>query len=254
MFKKKLSACAPSGFSMAGYGPGGVGKTSLMASLPPEETLYIEIEGGGDVLSGLFDPIVERPAKPSKKSPNAFKSSIEEIYSSLRNTKHNIKYVIIDSASEMEKYFQLGLAMAAGKELTSLKEYGGASELTYKYLVQFRDLKFAENNEVKRPINTIFICGEIAQEVLRSEDQTITKMYPLLTRKLAIKVIHLLDVIFRLEMTTTQERLLRFLPTRDIEAKTRYALRNMSPVTQSFNFYEKVVKLTKQSGFVPGKA
>jgi hypothetical protein len=243
-FTQKLSAAPESGFSMALYGRAGAWKTGLMRTMPSAKTLYIEIEGGATVLKGYCDPAHRMPAKPSKEHCGAFKADMDGILNELRFTDHNIEYVIVDSATEIEKYLQLGLCYASGKDITSLKEYGGASDLMYKYIVELRDLKFPENNTVGRPINTIFICAETPIEVTRTESTTITMTYPLLTKKMAIKIAHMLDILAHLEVKSDQMRYLRVCPTDVIAAKSRYPglARNVDNIGENFPFFEKVVK------------
>lgn len=243
-FGKRLDLCVTSGFSMALYGPAGAWKTSLCRTLPSDQTLYLGIEGGEEVLKGHCNPLFERPAKPSKRQPNAFKGDLDRVYNSLMVEKHNIHFVVIDSATEMEKYFQLGLCYAAGKDITSLKEYGGGSDLSYKSIVEFRDLKFPENSNCGHAINTIFIAGEFPIPIQRDADSQISMIYPMLTSKLSVKLSHLLDLIIRVEVSADGTRFLRVRPTDKLCAKSRYPSmsENISGVDTSFNFFERVIK------------
>jgi phage nucleotide-binding protein len=239
----KLAALPISGFSFGLFGDGGAGKTTILKTLPGEKTLYISIEGGEDVLRNHSSLSVARPEKPSEREPMVFKNDLDSIYTMLRFSKHDFSFVCLDSASELEKYFQLSLAYGNRKDIPALREYGQASELVYKYLVQFRDLKISSNNEVGRPINTFFIFSEFPAEVSKSETETTTKISPLVTGKLVKKVFAMCDVMARLEIEGNGERMLRFQPTRDIVAKCRY--QSLPPVIRGvgmdFDFYGKVI-------------
>ena len=229
------------GFSISLFGAPGSWKTSLMRSLPPDSTRYIEIEGGSTPLRRYgWNADFACPRRPDKKNPNVFKNDLDDSLNFLRFQQHSIKYCVLDSATEIEKYFQIALAYAAGKDITSLHEYGGASDLTYKALVEFRDLKFPECTATKVPVNTIFLCGEFPLEITRTQDSVISVIYPMLTRKMAVKIAHLLDVLARLEIRGLTDRFLRFQPTDSIACKSRFDLQNMS-VSADFNFYTSVI-------------
>ena len=241
---QSLNSATPNGFSIGIFGDGGVGKTTLLGSIPEDKLLYISIEGGEDTIRQYSNPRVHVPPKPTPKEPFCFKDSLDEVYTYLRTEKHDFSFIAIDSASELEKYFQFMYAFSMGKDIASLREYGQASEIVYKYITQFRDLKNPSNNACGRPINTIFILLEFPLEINRTEGGEITtKISPLLTKKLSSKVTAMVDVMTRLEVSTGGQRSLRFQPTANVTAKTRFnCLPALLPMKdKSFSFYNEVV-------------
>lgn len=241
----KMMNRTPTGFAGCIFGPPGAGKTSLAKSLPPAQSLYVEIEGGsGPLFEAGWNAESETPAKPTQKDPNAFKNDLDRIINMLRYEKHNFHYVIIDSASEIEKYYQMALCYVAGRPITSLKDYGGGADLMYKTAVELRDLKDPQNNKCGHAVNVIFIAAEFPLPISRTENEELTVLYPLLTKKMALKFAHLLDFQARLEVPANQAgRFLRFHPTNIVAAKCRYQrIQNIANVGPDFNFYEKVVK------------
>lgn len=242
------------GFSGTIYGDSGIGKTKLIDSFPPDEVLVVDIEGGGSILHNNMEYEV-MPKPVNKETAQAYLNKLNEIYGKLRfgttadgkpfREWEKIKYVFIDSASEMETYFQQVQSIFSNQIMVRLKEFGEASQITKKFIIQFRDLKDPANTWHNRPINTIFICGEQPIETLKTESLTTTKTGPMLTKKFSMQIVYLMDFVGHMEMSSGK-RMIRFEPTTDIVAKSRYdSIQGIVSQPQPplpMNFYELVVK------------
>ena len=233
---------ANNGFSMILYGDSGSGKTSLIDSIPAGKVLIISIEGGLGVLQNNHH--FQECLMPSLKNPAEFSNKITTIYNFLRFENHNYDYVAIDSSSEMERYFQYSQACLASKTVPTLRHIGTAATIMRKTIMEFRDLKKAAGNFVKRPINPIFIAGSFPLEILRNSEQTVTKQFPMLTKKFSQEICGLVDVVARLEVDAGQHRLLRVNQTTDVMAKTRFkSLKNIVQAPgKRINLFEQVCK------------
>jgi hypothetical protein len=218
------------GFSGTVYGPAGVGKTKLLESIPPEQLLIIDIEGGARVVkSNPFYVMLPKPV--NSETAQAFRNEIDDIYAKLRfgvdrtgkpfREWETVRYVAPDSISELETYFQQVQAVFADQYLVRLKEFGEASQITKKYIIQFRDLKDPANTWHHKPINTIFIAGESPVETQRTENSVVTKMSPMLTKKFALQLCHLMDFVAHMELSNGKH-MLRFDPTPETLAKSRF--------------------------------
>lgn len=120
-------------------GTAGVGKTSLIRTLPaPEsETLMISLEGGTACLDGTNYDVVE---VDSKKPIEA----MEEIYEALSTDeyKKKYKYIFIDSLTEMGQSIisQLKKDPHYGQAKNTLQMYGKYAEIMTVIIKGFRDM------------------------------------------------------------------------------------------------------------------
>ncbi len=207
------------------FGDSGAGKTTMLDSLPEGETLIGSIEGGLSVLKK--DHAYEEFLMPSLKNPRTFTEKFNDMYNHLRFEDHPYKFVAIDSTSEMERYLQYSMCYAASKQVPTLNHYGSAAAIMRKTIMEFRDLKKAGNNKVGRGIHVIFLAGSFPLETLKTEDTTLTRRFPLLTKKFSQEICGLVDIVAHLETDTNGTRLLRMHPTSEVMAKTRFDHRNI---------------------------
>ncbi len=223
--KQTLNSNHNEGISMVIYGEPGTGKTTVLGSLPEGQTLFIDADGGLSTLAKKKHTYISMPLPDTAGDGQEYKflDKLDEIYNSLRFETHPYLNIVIDSASEFEKYLQLALQNVRGKQFMSLKEYGDAAQLTAKYLKQFRDLKYPDNTKVRKPINIFFSALQFPLEILKSSDITITKMYPMLTKKLAPTICGIVDIVARMEILEDGKRGLRIIPLPDVTAKCRFA-------------------------------
>jgi len=208
---KKTNNMKATGITMLVYGKPGTGKTTLAGTLPPEETLLINIEGGTGVLSDKPIDMVE-----IDKNLGNLELILEQLDA---GTKY--KHIFFDSATELE--------MAMLVYLGSQGKLHGVPEMQHYQRVQFgirrilrrlRDLK-------DRGINVIVTAHEMDIDTQLENGQTITKTIPALSKRVVFEVCGLFDIVAHLEISSKEghegERGLRLDPTPEIEAKNRYA-------------------------------
>ena len=87
------------GVAMIVYSDPGVGKTSLIKTLSPEECLLISVDAGEYVLKDTHCPIF--PLQESEQGLDDFKNLVEYLHSH----ETPFKYIFIDNMTELEKYF-----------------------------------------------------------------------------------------------------------------------------------------------------
>ncbi len=254
-FSRALDPKFITGFSMGIYGAGGVGKTSIVKMLPPEETMYIAIDDSSHPIreSNFY---YAQLTKPSKSNPKQFVKDLNEIYEELHSNKNcPIRYLVIDSISELERYFQTMSIMSRnasrnkvdiGDTVAAQKDYGDASMLAYKYLVQFRDMKTPSNNACGKAINTIFIANEMSEVTSQTTDQSTVKIMPFLTKKLSAKFRDAVDILGYISASGNGERQLTLSPSSQIEAKNRYKTIGSMKVDYNFNIIERFINPIKQ--------
>ena len=232
-FKRSLDKSFLSGFSMCIYSGGGAGKTSMIRQLPPEETLYISIDDSSFPIRDRNFFFAELP-KPSQADPVGFVKTLNDIYMTIKTDKScPFKYVVIDSISELERYFTyqsiykrnaMKQKVDIGDSIATLKDYGDAAVLTYKYIVNFRDLKNSSNTASGNVINTIFIANEMSEETMKTETMSVKKVMPFLMAKTSAKLRDAVDVLGYLQILGNGERNLLLSPLENIEAKNRFSI------------------------------
>jgi len=117
------------------YGQSGVGKTVFCSTAP--NPLFLDAEGGLLSIKHSVDFI---------KIDSLQK--LREVYSFLREEKHNYQTVVIDSLTEVVKYVLDSIVQERNVELPTLREWGILSESIRKIVRLFRDL----------PMNLLVTC------------------------------------------------------------------------------------------------
>ena len=112
------------GVSFIIYADPGVGKTTLAATLPEEETLIITCEAGLGPLLGTNHVVFNVLAAITD---NNIEEVMRDLYKKLRTTEHPFKNVVLDNLSEMEQQLILNLTRSRGKHVPEIREYGDAS-------------------------------------------------------------------------------------------------------------------------------
>lgn len=136
---KKTGDLASKRFTALIVGPSGVGKTSLVKTLPAPEsqTLIISAESGLSCLSGTNIDVIEvNPSSPVQ--------SLEEIYEILSTKEYTskYKYIFIDSVTEIGQLVLSYLKKDAyyGQPKNTLPMYGKYGELMTVILKGYRDM------------------------------------------------------------------------------------------------------------------
>lgn len=254
-FKRSLDKSFMSGFTACIYSGGGAGKTSLVRMLPPEETLYISIDDSSFPIRDRNFFFVELP-KPSQENPLGFVKTLNEVYQEIRTNKNcPFKYIVIDSVSELERYFvyqsiykrnALKRQVDVGDSIATLKDYGDSAVLTYKYIINFRDLKNASNTASGNVINTFFIANEMSEVIVETETNTQKKLMPFLMAKTSAKLRDAVDVLGYLQILGNGERQLVLSPSQEIEAKNRFRTINNHKIAFDYDIMKSFVNPIKK--------
>ncbi|HRR82452.1 MAG TPA: AAA family ATPase [Planctomycetota bacterium] len=201
----KANKLASEGKSLLVYGDSGRGKTWCVGSLPVGLTLIIDFDRGVETLSRTEHDIVR---------PESFEELVE-IYEGLRDGTLKYRFVALDSLSELEKAIQAERKRSKKRTFATLKEHAETSELLRDIVRHFRDLR-------TQGITTVFTCLEMPFDVEMGEDQTVTKHVPLVSRKFALELCGLVDLVGRLVVNpATGDRELHFAGNNEFIAKTR---------------------------------
>lgn len=136
---KKTGEIATKRFVALVVGPSGIGKTSLVRTLPEPEDhiLLISAESGLACLDGTDIDVVEvDPSSPTK--------SLEEIYDFLQSdeAKAKYKYVFVDSLTEIGQLVvaELKKDQHYGQPKNALALWGKYSELMTMIIKSYRDM------------------------------------------------------------------------------------------------------------------
>lgn len=212
------------GISALVYGTAGVGKTSLLGSLPGK-TLVIDIESGSRVLLGKQDiDLIHIPQDLT---------GLRDIFDWLRTSieARQYEFVALDSATELEKYMLIQLANRSGKNsVPALRDYGEAQHKMREYIRILRDLTVTGQNVI---INALEMQVDAAADGIIQK----SKIMPMMMAKLAPEICGLVDIVGHMEISTkgetAGERFIRLETTELITAKDRTSNRKYCRATGS---------------------
>lgn len=200
------------------YGESGVGKTVLAGSADavPEmrPVLVIDIEGGSLSLASTYPDVNVVRVQNWQQ--------MQDVYNELADGKSGYRTVILDSATEIQKFSMYNIMMDvvakdAGRDpdIPSMREWGKNIEQIRRLVRAFRDLD----------MNVIFTA--LAKSDTNKRTGTITKK-PYLSGKLADEVAAFLDIVVYYYIKTVsvdgedvKKRLLLTAATDELVAKDR---------------------------------
>lgn len=198
------------GISALIYAAAGIGKTTLLGTLPGR-TLVIDIESGTRVLIGKKNiDIIHVPQDLT---------GLKETFDWLRSAEAKAyQFVCLDSATELEKYMLIRLADRAGKNtIPSLKDYGEAQHKMREYLRTIRDLTVNGQHVI---INALEMQSDATDGTTQK-----SRLMPMMMNKLAPEICGLTDIVGRMEISSREEsageRFIRLEATEIITAKDR---------------------------------
>lgn len=185
------------------YAPPGMGKTTLLGSLPGR-TLIIDVDKGTSVLKGKENVDIVRLSEDLSDLPEILK----ELQASCPYDN-----VCIDSLSELER----GMLTYFGRvgKNDGVPEMGHYQKVDFKimdYCRQFRGL----------PCNIVFTAWEYLAEVIAVSGEKYTQARPMLRDKTVNNVCGLCDVVGQVIVSTKDgERYVRLEGTNTVVAKDR---------------------------------
>lgn len=192
------------------YGRPGVGKTTLAATLDPERTLFLNIEGGMLSVTGTA-------AKTTSQLRSV--AEVEEIFWRLANRDKEVAWVstvVIDSATELQTISLEGLVAEGIKKKPErspddihLRDYGRSTAQLKRLFRLFRDL----------PMHVI-LTALVKDLTAGEETKRVVATVPYLTEKLSASLMGYQDFVWYLDVRDGK----RVICTQDnapIKAKTR---------------------------------
>lgn len=201
------------GIAIIIYSDPGVGKTTLSATLPQDETLIINTEAGLGPLLGTGHVVWNLLAAIKDYE---IEKTIDELYLHLRTQKHPFKYVVLDNISELNEQLVLNLTRRRGKDVPELKEFGDAAFKMRQWIHDFRDLVYQD-------INVVFNAWEAPLEIRNNEGVIITRTFPMCGKKVSPQICGIVDVVMHLEVhEKTGKRWLRIGPSDQYITKTQF--------------------------------
>lgn len=194
-------ALTAKGVVMILYGESGVGKTTLVKTLPGDRTLLYDVDGGLDPLRGWGGKVVSAPKELT---------NLRQFVEYVTTATHPYSTIVIDSVSLLERRMVFAYGDSRGRDLITVQEYGDAATKLRSYLIQLRDLS-------AKGVNIIFIC-HVKTDAKGREGVKI----PFLSDKLAVEIIGLSDLCGLLSRAPDGSRKLAFDGDATAIVKTRF--------------------------------
>lgn len=203
------------GISSIIYANPGVGKTTLLTTLPPDETLIINSEAGLGPLLGKRHTVFKLI---DFVEDGEFEATVEGLYKQLRTIKHPFRYVCLDNISDMENQLLMSLTRRRGKETPTIKEYGDVAFKMKEWVHMFRDLEY-------QGINVVFTAWEFPMEIRSAEGSLKTLMLPKVSKSYAPTICGLVDIVGHLEVhEKSGKRWIRVRPNDESLVKSQLSL------------------------------
>jgi len=205
---KKVGNKIDRGIAVLIYADPGIGKTTLAATLPVDETLIINTECGLGPLLGTGHNVWDLDGDEVKQ--------LEDMYRYLRTQEHPFKYVVLDNISDLEQKLIHYFTKDHGKDVPELREYGDAAFTIKEYARLFRDLVFCD-------ISVVVNAWEFPYTYATAEGVTITKAFPKVSEKFTRILCGIFDVVGHLEIhEKTQQRWIRIGANDQFITKTQF--------------------------------
>jgi phage nucleotide-binding protein len=200
------------GVSILLYGESGAGKTSLLGTLPGD-TLIIDVDGGMLPLRGNNSvyrvPITDDLA------------NLKPVFDGLvtADVKAEFSCVALDCASELEKRILTLLSLKTKNGAPGMGDHQTAQYKMRDYARKLRDLR-------EKGVHVVMTAWEMPLEIQKDEGEVQSRLYPMMSRRLAPELCGIFDVVARVEISTKPghegERFLRLDGDEKVMAKNRY--------------------------------
>lgn len=207
----KTNEIERSGVTVLIYGDPGTGKTYAAGSLPEGKTLFLDAESGLVTLKGKKHDSI-------RLSENL--ADLKEIIEFVTSGRHEYENIVLDSASELEKWMLIRLGEGGKND--------GAPELRHYQITQFkmRDYLRRLRDLRERGVNVVVTALEYPLELEAVDDVIRTKMYPMLSKRIAPEICGLFDIVGRCVVSqkeeTIGERFILLDPTGRSVGKNRW--------------------------------
>ncbi len=248
------------GVTVCVYSQSGLGKTTLVSTLPKsywKKILIAEFEEGGVMraLHGLDIPFIQfSMQKDMIEALKAWNDFLREFPDKPPYDKMGVKWLFINSWSELQKFLEFGLQYARGKKFITLKEYGDAANKGREYLRLLKSLN-------RRGINVMIEAHEDTYEVeIEGTGAKRSMLFPKVGRTFAKEFLHVIDFCGHMELRTKgdmEERVISFKPTNTVAAKGSFrGFPEVIPADYTFLFTElkKAVTQTAEASVEKPKA
>jgi hypothetical protein len=222
---KQTADLTKHGVTVCVYSQSGLGKTTLVSTLPKtywKNILIAEFEEGGVMraLHGLDIPFIQfSMQKDMIEALKAWNDFLKEFPDQPPYDKLGVKWLFINSYSELQKFLEFGLQYARGKKFITLKEYGDAANKSREYLRLLKSLN-------RKGINVMIEAHEDTYEVeIEGTGAKRSMLFPKVGRTFAKEFLHLIDFCGHMELRTkgdVEERIISFKPTMTVAAKRSF--------------------------------
>lgn len=213
------------GVTVCVYSQSGLGKTTLVSTLPKsywKNILIAEFEEGGVMraLHGLDIPFIQfSMQKDMIEALKAWNDFLKDFPDKPPYDKLGVKWLFINSWSELQKFLEFGLQYARGKKFITLKEYSDAANKGREYLRLLKALN-------RKGINVMIEAHEDTYEVeVEGTGAKRSMLFPKVGRTFAKEFLHLIDFCGHMELQNkgdSEERIITFKPTMTMAAKRSF--------------------------------
>ena len=208
-FKEIGESLEGRGITMIGYCNPGGGKTHMAGTLPPKETLILDIDGGTAPLIGSGHIVVSMTDKTN------LIGAMEKMHRYLKVEDHPFKYVVLDNISELEQRIIFQLTKDRDKKFTEIREYGDAACKMRELLKLYRDLR-------DQGISVFFMAWERIQDIAQDTGLIETLIIPKLSENLSKEFCGQVDIVAHVEADEKSDnRWLRIGPSDRYVTKTQ---------------------------------
>ncbi len=209
--QKLAKVAASAGVSIVIHAEHGVGKTSLVKTLPIKnsatgktQVLFVNIEGGDDVLAPVANDLDSFTLKEDL-------SNLDDLIALLAIlTPEDYKFVTFDSVTNLEERLLDKYKVDRHKEFADLDIYGDLGEKVSEYLRRFADLRW-------RGVNVLLICA-----TTKSMHGQIGVSMPRLQPKTAQKLLGIVSAVGFMSSDHDKNRTIQWIKDDVTQAKSRY--------------------------------
>lgn len=246
------------GVSMILYGASGSGKTHTINFLPPEKTVVLLFERGGDApIEGSGIPVFTLQLEENGSGLKGFKMLVNAIQTgeAIEGIDFSqIKYVVLDHLTEMERFFITSLTSAVNKKTPTLREYGTTSYKLKEYVRKFRDL-------TGKGINVIMLAHDQSLDSVDSNGVSTNIIAPAVGSKMKSvnEIVGAVDVVGYLHKSVSgddnlaekEQRMIEIRDSDTLKCKCRYKdmfliYPDGLPQDELGNFFKELYKVRKQ--------